>query len=260
MSPAHSAPSQPLSQMATNDWCSESPEKLYVSCIFTYFLQPSCFSVYIFCITGKVVARSTQTRNSHHFSFLVTPNPALLLHFTPSGLVQAFINLALVIFLRHNSRHTHLVVPHFRASLLIKKELLKMVGRTSLNWPWPSLQPDFLSIPAAAVAAKSLQLCPTLCNPIDGSPPGFPIPGILQARIQEWVAISFSNASKWKVKVKSLSRAQLLSPPNFQKNILSHAMFKHYPKSLSGPFSISHISKNQLRCQLGREILLTPWG
>ena len=54
--------------------------------------------------------------------------------------------------------------------------------------------------------AKSLQFCPTLCDPIDGSPPGFPIPGILQARTLEWVAISFSNAWKWKVKVKSLSR------------------------------------------------------
>ena len=47
---------------------------------------------------------------------------------------------------------------------------------------------------AAAAAAKSLQLCPTLCNPIDGSPPGSPVPGILQARTLEWVAISFSNA------------------------------------------------------------------
>ena len=53
--------------------------------------------------------------------------------------------------------------------------------------------------------AKSLQSCPTLCNPIDGSPPGSPIPGILQARTLEWVAISFSNAWKWKVKVRSLS-------------------------------------------------------
>ena len=55
-------------------------------------------------------------------------------------------------------------------------------------------------------AAKSLQSCPTLCDPIDGSPPGSPVPGILQARILEWVAISFSNAWKWKVKGKSLSR------------------------------------------------------
>ena len=59
----------------------------------------------------------------------------------------------------------------------------------------------------------SLQSCPTLCNPIDGSPPGSPILGILQARTLEWVAISFSNASKWKVKVKSLSRVRLFPTP-----------------------------------------------
>ena len=59
-------------------------------------------------------------------------------------------------------------------------------------------------------AAKSLQLCLTLCDPIDSSPPGTPVPGILQARIMEWVAISFSNAWKWKMKVKSLSHVRLL--------------------------------------------------
>ena len=64
-----------------------------------------------------------------------------------------------------------------------------------------------------AAAAKSLQLCPTLCDPIDGSPPGSPVPGILQARTLEWVAISFSNAWKWKVKVKSLSQVLLLATP-----------------------------------------------
>ena len=63
------------------------------------------------------------------------------------------------------------------------------------------------------LAAKSLQSCPTLCDPIDGSPTGSPIPGILQARTLEWVAISFSNAWKWKVKVKSLSRVWLLATP-----------------------------------------------
>ena len=70
---------------------------------------------------------------------------------------------------------------------------------------------DHIYIPAnrkkkkpAASAAKSLQLCPTLCDPIDGGPPGSPVPGILQARTLEWVAISFSNAWKGKVKVKSL--------------------------------------------------------
>ena len=62
-------------------------------------------------------------------------------------------------------------------------------------------------------AAKSLQLCPTLCEPVDGSPPGSPVPGIVQARTLEWVAISFSNAWKWKVKVKSLSRIWLLATP-----------------------------------------------
>ena len=68
-----------------------------------------------------------------------------------------------------------------------------------------------LSFPAAA--AKSLQSCPTLCDPIDGSPPGSPVPGILQARTLEWVAISFSNGWKRKVKVKSLSRVLLLATP-----------------------------------------------
>ena len=60
-------------------------------------------------------------------------------------------------------------------------------------------------------AAKSLQSCPTLCDPIDGSPPGCPVPGILQARTLEWVVISFSNAWKWKVKMKPLSHVWLLA-------------------------------------------------
>ena len=66
---------------------------------------------------------------------------------------------------------------------------------------------------AAAAAAKSLQSCLTLCDPIDSSPPGSPVPGILQVRTLEWVAISFSNAGKWKVKVKSLSHVRLLATP-----------------------------------------------
>ena len=64
-----------------------------------------------------------------------------------------------------------------------------------------------------ACYSKSFQLCPTLCDPIDGSLPGSPIPGILQARTLEWVAISFSNAWKWKVKVKSLSLVWLFVTP-----------------------------------------------
>ena len=66
---------------------------------------------------------------------------------------------------------------------------------------------------AAAAVAKSLQSCPTLCDPIDGSPPGSAVPGIFQARTLEWVAISFSKAWKWKVKGKLLSRVRLLATP-----------------------------------------------
>ena len=78
---------------------------------------------------------------------------------------------------------------------------------TLFSWAPKSLQM------VTAAAAKSLQLCLTLCDPTDGSALGSPIPGILQARILEWVAISFSNAWKWKMKVKSLSRARLLATP-----------------------------------------------
>ena len=65
----------------------------------------------------------------------------------------------------------------------------------------------------AAAAAKSLQSCPTLCDPRDSSPPGSDVPGILQARTREWVAIAFSSAWKWKVKVKSLSHVRLFATP-----------------------------------------------
>ena len=71
----------------------------------------------------------------------------------------------------------------------------------------------YVKLKRCAAAAESLQSCPTLCGPTDGSPPGSPVPGILQARTLEWVAISFCNAWKWKVKVKSLSRVRLLATP-----------------------------------------------
>ena len=77
-----------------------------------------------------------------------------------------------------------------------------------------SLQPKMEKLyVAAAAASKSLQLYPTLCDPIHGSPPGSSVPTILQARTLEWVAISFSNAWKWKVKVKSLSHVRLFLIP-----------------------------------------------
>ena len=79
------------------------------------------------------------------------------------------------------------------------------------SWTWLS---DWECYTAqAAAAAKSLQSCPTLCDPIDSSPLGSSVPGILQTRTLEWVAISFSNARKWKVKVKSLSHVWLFTTP-----------------------------------------------
>ena len=85
--------------------------------------------------------------------------------------------------------------------------------RKNRDYGRPGLPQSFLVSSSAAAAAKSLQSCLTLCDPIDGSPPGSPVPGILQAGTLEWVAISFSNAGKWEVKVKSLSRVQLLATP-----------------------------------------------
>ena len=70
-----------------------------------------------------------------------------------------------------------------------------------------------ITLLVCAAAAKSLQSCPTLCDPIDSSPPGSAVPGILQARTLEWVAISFCNAWKWRGKVKLLSHVWLLATP-----------------------------------------------
>ena len=95
---------------------------------------------------------------------------------------------------------------------VIKATQTSFSGQTMEKWELSSvvkLSPSW----QAAAAAKSLQSCPTLCDPIDGSPPGSAVPGILQARTLEWVAISFSNSWKWKVKVKSLSRARLFATP-----------------------------------------------
>ena len=96
--------------------------------------------------------------------------------------------------------------------------LLLLLGRwmvillKDFLWYW-LLAWLLLLLVAYAAAAKSLRSCPTLCDPIDGSPPGSPAPGILQARTLEWVAISFSNGWKWKVKVKSLSCVWLFATP-----------------------------------------------
>ena len=86
-------------------------------------------------------------------------------------------------------------------------------ANVDLPLPGTHLQPIIAQKTVTAAAAKSRQSCLTLCVPIDSSPPGSPVPGILQARTLEWVATSFSNAWKWKVKVKSLSCVQLFATP-----------------------------------------------
>ena len=86
---------------------------------------------------------------------------------------------------------------------------LKLQEIQTFSYSWSIIIREY----HAAATAKSFQSCPTLCDPIDSSPPGSPVPGILQARTLEWVAISFSNAWKWKVKGKSFSRIWLLVTP-----------------------------------------------
>ena len=97
---------------------------------------------------------------------------------------------------------------HFHLLTVVSNAVVNMVH----NYLFGSLPSLLLSV-SLLLTAKSLQSCPILCDPTDGSPTGSPVPGILQARTLEWVAISFSNAWKWKVKVKSLSRVRLLATP-----------------------------------------------
>ena len=98
-------------------------------------------------------------------------------------------------------------------NICYNKQKVTIFTRITINSSKLTYKQTALDTTAAAAAAKSLQSCPTLCDPIDGSPLGSPIPGILQARTLEWVAISFSNAWKWKVKVKSLSHVLFSATP-----------------------------------------------
>ena len=103
-----------------------------------------------------------------------------------------------------------------QVKITLKKTLIQVnIVKLNKSMSWSSKSVGYVSdnLVITAKSAKSLQSCSTLCDPIDGSPPGSPIPGILQARTLEWVAISFSNAWKWEVKVKSLSRIWLLATP-----------------------------------------------
>ena len=124
-----------------------------------------------------------------------------------------------------SSEYSRLIFFFFAGKIsLILKSQLQWYRKEWKGDPWKVVKPSSATrlfskpgfatfISYAAAAARSLQSCLTLCNPIDDSPPGSPVPGILQARTLEWVAISFSNAWKWKVKVKSLSHVQFLVTP-----------------------------------------------
>ena len=146
-----------------------------------------------------------QCKLNFNFSFISNlPPPRCHLVQLPS---MAFPSTLLLLLLSRFSCVRLCVTPWTAAH----QALLSLGFSRQEHWsgvPLPS--PSFHS---AAAAAKSLQLCLTLCDPMDCSPPGSAVPRILQTRTLEWVAISFSNAGKWKVKMKSLSRVQLLVTP-----------------------------------------------
>ena len=141
---------------------------------------------------------------------------------------------------RRGLEHTCVCVSwsgHLASSSVLPPSLFSPFLSSFLSFCLPSVLPSLFplisflpSLAATAAAAASLQSCPILCDPRDGSPLGSSVPGILQARTLEWVAISFSNAWKWKVKGKSLSRARLLATPwtaacNNENYVLSPANY-----------------------------------
>ena len=148
--------------------------------------------------------------------------------------ISLFIfTLCLLLALSHSSRPDHYLFHNVSLYIKISNKpthntnTTLTMGYTVFGWLFPSQFPTLqldqaeqcifhfqkFKYQVSAAAAKSLQSCPTLCDPRDGSPPGSAVPGILQARTLEWVAISFSNAWKWEVKGKSLSCVRLLATP-----------------------------------------------
>ena len=148
-------------------------------------------------------------RYTHHF---LSDNNLWNFYCTLSGKKISWVHQELLLSLLSLQRTAEPFAPR---NLMVYSLVLKM-----LTFDCPNCQVtrkcggmSCSILTGAAAAAKLLQSCPTLCNPIDGSPSGSPVPGILQARTLEWVAISFSNAWKWKVKGKLLSRVWLLAAP-----------------------------------------------
>ena len=130
-------------------------------------------------------------------------------------------------------------------------------------WDFPGKNTEvgchrLLLLATAAAAAKLLQPCLTLCDPRDGSPPGSPIPGILQARTLEWVAISSSNAWKWKVKGKSLNRVWLLATPwtaAYQVPLSMGFSRQEYWSGVPLPSPICHLSVVQISSGHGNLVM-----
>ena len=151
------------------------------------------------------------------FSFSISPSSEYsgLISFRMDWLDLLAVQGTLKSLLQHRSskasvlRHSDFFIVQLSHPYMTTGKTIALTGQTFVG----KVMSLIFNMLAAAAASKSLQLCPTLCNPIDGSAPHSPIPGILQARTLEWAAISFSNAWKWKVKVKSLSRVWLLATP-----------------------------------------------
>ena len=116
---------------------------------------------------------------------MLIPGLSIILHQPRNCFISSFLEVPIALWLRE----------------VLAPLLYDLLGSVYFFWS------------ICAAAAKSLQSCPTLYDPIDGSPPGSPVPGILQARTLEWVTISFSNAWKWKLKVKLLSHVWLFTTP-----------------------------------------------
>ena len=132
--------------------------------------------------------------------------PCYGLNWNPSAYCLAWRSAHLFIWLCVCFLFVYCLFACFYSGVLMGMEMnwIRHIALNFLGTQTCSRLPVFTIMIGRRVLAKSLQSCPTLCDPIDGSPTGSPVPGMLQARTLEWVAISFSNAWKWKVKEKSL--------------------------------------------------------
>ena len=190
------------------DWFND--EILLISYVLKLFTEntPQCSKVVLICDflpLNRHWRGTTQEEGKFHHKFLEMEVFALTPLSSPFHTLCSYLD-----FVTSHLEFWHACLADFNPSIkMVPRIIFKNTNLIML------LSPSMLSTCsyAAAAAAKSLQSCPTLCDPTDGSPPGSPIPGILQARTLEWVAIPFSNAWKWKVTVKSLSRVQLLATP-----------------------------------------------